>query len=1075
MSWFNFNLRDLEKLFKKPPSTTDLQSTEFVRVVDVISEGEIGGLVDGDKSIYLNETPVRSSTGVLNFQNVSYQERVGTQSQTYATGFSDVETETTVSTRIENGTPVIRSISNADINAVNIKLSVPSLLYQDQETGETRGNSVAFKIELQANGGGYTTIFDTKITGKTQSKYQRSYRVPLTGSAPWDIKVTRLSSDSVQLYDQRFLDFDSYTSIIEAKLTYPNTAYVALKVDASQFSSVPKRSYHVKLLKIKIPSNATVRTDGSLIYTGSWDGTFQATKQWCADPAWCLYDLVTSERFGLGTYISESLVDKWALYSISNYCSELIDDGNGGLEPRFSISVYFQEQQEAHRIIQDLCTIFRGMSFWSAGGLTFTQDAPADPVYLYTQANVIDGSFSYSGSSQKARHTVAVVAWNDPADLYKQKIEYVEDEAAIAQYGIIKLQVNPIGCTSRGQANRVGRWILYTEQNESEIVSFKTGIEAAIARPGNIIKIADANRSGARMGGRISAATSSTLTIDSDPTTSLAGYTLYVVLPSGVIEEKTVLSNSGRVLTISGTFSTTPNIQSIWGLSTSTIEAQTFRVLSVSEAKDGLFEISAIKYDENKFASVENEMILPPRVFSTLTIIPDAPINLEVTEGLFNTISGVRAKAILSWERASNVTSYIVKYQKDEDNSINLGEVFTNTIDVLDVSSGIYTFQVASVNSLGNVSPFSSITQTLYGKTAPPADVLNFSLIPNANVSLLTWTQSVDLDVLIGGYVRIRHTPNLTLQSWSNAIDVTAALPGNSTSANVPLLNGTYLIKFVDSSGNESVNASQIVTTVPENLVYNVVDLQQEDPTFSGAKTDVVFIADLNGITLDTGTLVDDMGLIDDLSSFDFSGDVALMGTYYFTNTVDLGAVYPSRLTANIRVSAFDIGQLIDAMTLDIDSWTTIDGDEISGTNAQLYMRTTLDDPSGSPTWSEWRPFLTGEYSARGFEFKLELSTDDPSRNLVVDQLSVTIDVPDRVEDQKGIVSGVGSYHVTFADPFWQVPTIGVTSTNMTTGDYFTITGKTVSGFDIIFKDSTNATISRTFDVLVKGFGKNIT
>ncbi len=1293
-----------------------IRSTAYANIVDLVSEGEIQGLVNGLKSVYLDETPIQNADNSYNFEGVTLATRNGTQSQTYIPGFTEVQDDINVQVKVTFSAPVTRQITNSNIDAVIVKITTPSLTLQNTTTGEIGGNSVLYKIQLQSNGGGYVDVISSELIGKSTSQYQKSHRIELTGASPWDIRLVRVSPDSVSIYDTNDIYFDSYTEVIDVKLTYPNSAIVSLKVDAAKFSNIPRRAFDLKGMKIRIPSNATVRADGSLSFTGTWDGTFQTA--WSTCPAFCFYDILISDRYGLGQYIPSSQVDKWSLYAISVYCNELVSNGLGGTEPRFSCNIYLQSAESAYKVLQDMATIFRGMAYWSNGSIVATQDSPSDPSYLYTQANVIEGNFNYSGASRRAMHTVALVAWNDPEDFYRPKVEYVEDQEAIALYGVVKTQVTAIGCTSRGQAHRVGKWILFTEQNESEVVSFKTGVEGSVARPGQIVKIADSNRSGRRLAGRISASTLSSITVDSDPESSYVGMTLFTLLPTGVVEERTIDTQNGRVLTVTTPFSVEPS--TIWMISTPTVEPQTYRILSVTEAKvSGEMEITGIKYVPEKYAAVEDGATLPERSYSIFKEIPPAPQDLLVTENLYNTAFGVKAKATLSWTHIPKAVNYVVKFKKDSDNVISAGIVNINEIEFADVTPGTYTFLVYAVNPIGAISAPASITQVIYGKSAPPGNVLNFSMFPNASAAFFTWTKSTDLDVLVGGSVRIRHTPRLTGQTWGSAIDVIDFVPGSDTFATAPLLPGTYMAKFVDSSGNESAVEALALTTVPLPVGLNVVETITETGSFAGVHSNTEFNPSL-GLTLSTDVLWDDLDVIDDIEGFlDYQGNIIAAGSYYFSITPDLGQVFTSNLTAYIKTLAFDTGLVIDDIQDLIDDWTDFDGANVAAVNAKLFVRTTEDNPNdvvtrasigtyydyqgyvktaavdvarlnynplnlttfptlllesastnlftqsadlshtdwqpggnsnytrtpnvgvgpdgvngstlltvksgltsfstsapsqyltkaasvktytlslyvkdngagglrvrfffdagvanfingtfnlqtgtlvsassggtasspsgsianvghgwyrvtltgtsdtstilrtqifcgsttgssftgddikgtfvwgaqleeasavtsyiptttaavtraadtlvSSPTWTAWKPFLTGSYQARAYQFRIDLTSTSTNQNIAVEELSVTIDMPDRTEEHQDLVSGlVDPFHVDFDYEFNVVPAIGIITHNMISGDYYTMTNKTVSGFDIVFKDISNTVISRTFDVVVKGYG----
>ena len=1026
-----------------------LRSKAFARVLDLVCEGEIGGLVDGAKSIYLDETPLQNADESFNFQGLEFVTRNGTQSQEYIPGFAAVESETGVGIEVKESASVTRQVSNPEVDAVRVRISIPQLTKQNTSNGDIKGSTVTYAIDVQSNGGGFVEYLQDTVKGKTTSKYERSYRVELTGSAPWDIRVRRITADSTKIALQDKTFWESYTEIIDAKLRYPNSALVGIKVDSSQFNTVPRRAYDVKLLKVRVPTNydATTRT-----YTGVWNGTFKV--EWTDNPAWCFYDLLTNDRYGLGGLIDQSQVDKWALYAVARYCDELVPDGFGGTEPRFTCNIYIQSRAEAYRVIQDMASIFRGMVYWQSGAITVSQDAPADAVYLFTPANVVDGTFVYSGSSAKARHTVAMVSWNDPEDFFRQKVEYVEDAAGIARYGIVQTDVTAIGCTSRGQANRVGRWLLYSEQSESEVVVFKTGIEGAVARPGQIIQVADPVRGGARRGGRVASATVSAITLDSPVSLTGSGHTLAVILPNGSVEERAVASVGGSTVLVASPFSAAPAAGAIWVLQSPNLQAQTFRVVSAVEAEDGV-EINALAHNPDKFDAIEQGLVLQPREISALSLVPNSPENILVTETLYESAAEVKTLISVSWDAVPGATSYQVKYTVDEGNFESLPETSANTIEIRDAVDGFYTFSVVAVNAVGKRSASATITQTIVATTAPPGDVQNFSMIPVSGMAYLSWDKAADLDVLVGGTVRVRWTPKTSSQTWNDGVDILPAMSGNQRNAQAPLLAGTYMAKFVDASGNPSTNAAMIYTTTADNLSFNVVENLVESPSFGGTKTDCVVTAG--------ELLIDNVG-----------GQVKPAATYVFGNSVDLGSVYPSRITANIEARGFAVADFIDARVQLIDTWEDFDGASIETVTALLYMRTTNDNPAGSPVWSEWKPFFVGEYTARAFQFKLEMTSNNVDHNIAISQLSVEVDMPDRVESKRGLVSGAGNYSVTYGEAFRVAPTISVTANNMVSGDYYTITNSTATGFDIIFKNAAGTAVSRTFDVLAKGYGRII-
>ena len=782
-----------------------LRSKAYARVVDLVCEGEIEGLVGGLKSVYLDDTPIQNSDGSYNFTGVTLEARTGTQQQSYIPGFSSVENEVSVGVECKYGQPVVRSITDPDVDAVRIKVSIPTLTLQDTTNGDLNGTSVTYAIDLQARGAGYVQILQDTVSGKTSSRYQRSYYVPLSGTGPWDVRLRRITADSAQTSLQNKIFLESYTEVIESKLRYPNSALMALRVDASQFTSIPRRSYDLKLLRVRIPSNYFPETRS---YAGVWDGSFKVA--WTDNPAWCFYDLVTNTRYGLGNYTPESQVDKWALYRVAKYCDELVPNGLGGYEPRFTCNLYLQTREQAYKVVQDMASVFRGMAYWSGGAITVTQDAPQDPVYQFTAANVVDGEFAYQGSSAKARHTVALVSWVDPDDFYRQKVEYVEDLAGIARYGVVQADVVAMGCTSRGQANRVGKWLLYSEQSESEIINFRTGLEGAVVRPGDVIKVADASRGGMRLGGRIAAATTVSVTLDQD--LPAGSWRISVVLPTGIVEERQVGSLSGRTVGVTSAFSMTPQVGAIWVLSSTLVEAQLFRVVQVAESEPGVHEITALSHNPSKYAAIEQGLALQPRAITVLSTTPAAPLGLTVTESLYRVKDQALVLIQLGWEQVFGALEYQVTYRVNGGNTVTLPKVSSTYLEIRNAEAGDYVFTVRAVGVSGKLGNSASLSQSILGKLQPPDDVQDFVVLRRTTDLLLSWNANTDAD-LSGYEVRVG-------AGWDSGVMVgqtagTQLVHDQSESGQY-----NYHIRAFDTSGKYSqhVTTFQLILLAPSSV-----------------------------------------------------------------------------------------------------------------------------------------------------------------------------------------------------------------------------------------------------------------
>ena len=778
-----------------------LRSKAYARVVDLISEGEIEGLVDGLQSVYLDDTPIQNADGTTNFSGVTLETRDGTQQQSYVPGFSSVENEVPVGVEIKASQPVVRSITDPDVDAVRIKVSVGQLTNQDTTNGDLNGSAVSFSIDRQVSGGGFVEVINDTISGKTTTKYQRSYYVPLTGNGPWEIRVRRVTADSTSSAIQNKTYLDSYTEVVESKLRYPNSALVALRVDASQFSAIPRRSYDMKLLRVRVPVNYD---PGTRTYSGVWNGNFKIA--WTDNPAWCFYDLVTSTRYGLGGYIPESQVDKWALYRVAQYCDQLVPNGLGGFEPRFTCNLYLQTREQAYKVVQDMASIFRGMVYWSGGAITVTQDAPSDAVYQFAPGNVVDGEFAYQGSSAKARHTVALVTWNDPDDFYRQKVEYVEDAAGIARYGIVQSDVVALGCTARGQAHRVGKWLLFSEQSESEIVTFRTGLEGAVVRPGDIIKVADPVRGGMRLGGRIAAATASTVTLDQELPAVLP-WRLSVVLPNGTVEERLVGPVSGRTLTVTIPFSSVPQVDAIWMLASSIIEPQLFRVVSVAERDPGVHEVTALAHNPSKYAAIEEGLALQPRSITVLSDIPPPPTGLAMQESLYRVKDQAQVLVQVSWTEVQTAIAYRLSYRVAGGNFVSLPLTSANYAEIRDAQEGQYEFSLRAIGITRKESIPATLSGVVLGKTLPPSDVTGFTVQRRVSDLMIAWDELQDAD--LSGY-EVRVGPG-----WDDAQLVaktsgTQMLHDQSAAGQYP-----YHIRAIDTSGNYSAH----VTTFVLNLL----------------------------------------------------------------------------------------------------------------------------------------------------------------------------------------------------------------------------------------------------------------
>jgi predicted phage tail protein len=704
-----------------------LRSVQVAQVLDLLSEGEVQGLVNGLQSVYLDGVPVENPDGSRNFENVTFAWTPGTQGQAALPGINAVQTEVGVGLVVAAATPVVRTVTDVDVDTVRVTIAVPQLTQLDTATGDLKGTSIEYAIDVQSDGGGWVERVRDTITGKTTSVYKRSKKIALTGGAPYDIRVRRITADSTTSTLSNAFSWDSYTQIQTLRLRYPNSALAALQVSAKQFPRVPVRAYDMLLLRVQVPSNYNPLTR---VYTGAWDGTF--VTKWTDNPAWVFYAMATSPRWGLGRYVSASQLNKWVLYRIAQYCDGMVPDGYGGTEPRFTCNVYFQTREQAATLIQDLAAVFRAIAFWAGGELHVVQDAPTDPVVHYSPANVIDGVFTYQSASELQRHSVFIVYWNDLSQMGKRVPEVYAVPELVARFGVRELELSPIGLTSRGQALRLAKWAAYSEETEGESVTFRVAADGALALPGQVCEIADPTEAGERMAGRISSATTTRVVIDA-PVALAAGesYLLSIQLPDPangaayITEQRAVTNGPGATtaLDLAAPFSAAPAAQSMWLLQSDQLVATTWRCLAVLEApgvKDQ-FELTCIRHEAGKYALIEQGIALERRPISRIRVDVPAPTGLVLQETVYMDGAQPRSRVTASWVPAANGLVHEVSWRQSAGNWTALPLTSAQSLDITGLEAGVLTVSVRSFNGLGNASPAATATITITGKTAAPS------------------------------------------------------------------------------------------------------------------------------------------------------------------------------------------------------------------------------------------------------------------------------------------------------------------------------------------------------------------
>lgn len=1060
-----------------------LRSRATARLIDAISEGPIVGLVNGLRSVFFDDTPLQNPNGSFNFSGVTVETRLGTPDQAHLRGYPAIESETPVGAEVRAAIPLTRSVTNTDADAVRVTIRIPGLVDTNQETGDINGSTVTIAIDIAEDGGAFVERVRDRIAGKTTSPYERAYRIALPRSAaggPWLVRVRRLTPDSTRATLQNATFWSSFTTITDQRLIYPDTALVGLTVNAEEFgSTVPRRAYEVRGMVVRVPTNYNPTTRA---YTGLWNGTFK--QAWTDNPAWVFFDLATHPRYGLGEFLDSRFgmgePDKWELYEVARYCDELVPNGFGGLEPRFTFNGVIENREEANRVLVALAGAFRAMLFLSAGGLFVSQDRPRDPVKLVTPANVVGGEFVYSGVALSARHTVALVSWRDPADGYNTAIEIVEDSEGVARFGWREKSVIAFGCTSRGQARRFGLWMLESERSESELVTYAASFDHADVTPGDVIAIQDPSYAGVRYGGRVLAIvqdeTDAIVGVQVDaPVEIMAGesYTLSVVMPDGSIAERalTTAPSTTDVLTLASPLDEAPVAGAMWVLTATNLEPRLFRVLVSKEAAKNVFEITAVFHEPGKFDKIEQGISFdpPPRtLFPTGGLL--APSDLSIAEYLY-LAGGVTARAAVtvSWTaRDIRADFHEVQFRPlGETEWRNGGVAAGASIDIQDFASGSFEFRVRAVSRLVGVSPWSTLTAPVLGLLAPPPDVERFRISVLGDVATLTWQPSPALNL---SHYEIRFSSAVSGVTWGAAVPLLTDVTGASVQA--PAMVGTYLIKAVTLQGVTSAGPALIISKVAKFANFNVVELIEEDPDFAGVKDGVARNPNFAALQLDYARDV-----FEGADWFEpgdwFLGSEGLLaeGVYAFAGGIDLGHVYTSRLSAEI--GAFGVSLTDDVFAL--NDWFEAEDffrDDPALWDVTVEYRATDDDPAGSPEWSDWEPVVIGDVTARAYEFRAVLRSSEFGVTPFVTRLAVEVDMPDRVLAGKDLVVTTSGRRVDFEPPYLSLAGVSISAQELATGDFYEITGKDRSGFDIVFRNAAGTPIARTFDYVSQGYGR---
>jgi predicted phage tail protein len=990
-----------------------LKSRSYANILLACSEGPIVGFTDSNplKQIYLDDTPIVSASGNLNFKEVFWEFRNGTPDQT-PTSFNlgKIRYETPVEAGVKNNSPVTRTLVDGEAEFIIIRVRLPSLFSSDDK-GNINPTSITYRIEISTNNGPYLVVYRGDISGKTNSTYEESRAFALTPNAgnKWDIRLVRETPDSTSIKLQNDLIWASLQVNQKGEKSFPNVAVQSLRINSDQFSNIPTVGLYQRGLIVRVPHNYNSLTR---TYSGSFNGSLVAG--WTNNPAWILWAALTNERWGCG--IPESQLDIWSFYDAARYNDELVPAGGGTFEPRYTFNAYLNSSQDAFDAVTQIAFIMRSQVWWNGSRIILTQDRPSSPVRQYSPANVIyeyddegvqtGGGFSYACTDVTTRYTSVVVKFIDP-NTWQEDSVTVEDQDLINQWGFRQLILTAVGCISRSQAQRIAEWEFFTSTKQTDICTFKVASEGLLVNPGEVIYIQNPTESGETLSGRIVKATSNTIQLDF-PIQFQQGltYELITVKSNGTLQVNTFTSGNvtSNKLTLTGTFSEIPSPETPWMISKPGLVPELFQVVKVTDENDGTFTIESVNYDPSKYDYIERDIPLVERDTSNITVLLDpplSPINIEVSESLLlDLTSTVYVKTQLIWGIPSNsrAVEYQVEYRKSGENDwITGGTALSTSFELRDLAAGDYEFRIASVSSVGRLSEWSYRSAKLFGLSNNPAAVTNVSISASRNQAQLRWDLSPDLDVKFGGQVVIRHSPSLVGATWSNSTDI-GSVPGNATSAVVPLLAGTYLLKFVDSGGRESLSSTSILTTGIAILSQNVITSLTESPTYSGTKDSCYVENGLLRISLASsfvaadGLFTEAPGLFTELN-VDKQGIVP-EAIYNFANTFDAGRVISARIWSDLEI--FTQANVSEVFTdrqgnfLEQLGLFAGGGDDAPG-SAKIEIALSNDGIN----YTNWQRLIIGEYNFRYVKFRLVLESYSPIANIAVNRLAVNIDVPD--------------------------------------------------------------------------------
>ncbi|MCK6052522.1 TipJ family phage tail tip protein [Moraxella osloensis] len=761
-------------------------SKSKIKILYGLSEGEVKGLANGAASIMLDGTPLLDSDGNANFEGVTWEVRNGTVDQPHIEGLPNVSNENNIGTILRFGTPWIYNLTDTQLSSVNVNVSW-SRLSEMTDKMDVVGTRVDYTIEVQTDGYGYQTVLTAFVQDKTSGRYQRTHNIKLPKAKNgWQIRVKKLTADgdNEKIFNQ--MSVDSIAEIIDVKLRYPCTALLYLSYDAKTFGNVPKLSVDFMGRYVQVPSNYDPVTRTS---AGLWDGTFK--QAYTDNPAWHYYDLITNDRYGLGQRLKPFMISKWALQRIAAICDIMVDDGKGGTEPRYTCNLYLQTAEDAFSVLQHLAGIFRGLSFWDGSQITIEADTYRDTDYTITRANVVNGEFIKTGSSWSNRHTVAKVAWSNPANAYETEYVMVRSEQAIAKFGINILDLPAVGCISEGQAYRMGLSALLTEQRRNQTVSFAMGLDGALPSVGDRIDIADPMFAGHNNGGRIASVSSDfkTITLDRDVTAKI-GDTITVNLDAGKAQSRKITGVAGRAITVDTGFDAV-SAQNVWSIASDTLPTMPFTVMSVTANDDGTqYNYTALQYDATLYDSIDKGVIIEAPSVNSVSINPrqiNAPATVTIAPRYRVEQGQSITTLVITWDQVKEAAEYEVEWRRDNDSWKVLGRTTNISAEVDGVYAGQYQARVKAISAFEISSNTTySDTVTIAAKLTNPSGVLTLKAYGLLFGMRIDWTFPTNSSDTAYTEIEVAKAPSVNVStlgtfSYPTNTAVMQGLEGNLT------------------------------------------------------------------------------------------------------------------------------------------------------------------------------------------------------------------------------------------------------------------------------------------------------